>query len=524
MTKVFQALLLILLTGSAAFSQTAGTFVGVAGGNERPLTAAALNAAFATKQDAAGDVSAQTATATGGTVTRTLAARFGDVINILDRGADPTGTADSTSAIAGAITAAQAVHGVVRVPHGTYKTSGPLDIYGASIVGDGPSASLIVSSDTNAADPVLYAGGIDVVIQGIGLQFASGVVTGSETANQRAGLMTYSLQNSNGALQRGSAVRNVEIYNVGTAICDGGSSSKPPFSVTFDTIRVSNFSFAGVGFTANLETGIVVSNLYVSNGDGPGSVTGPFPNATYGIQFAGSSSELSLNQINVEWGHYVTPVYISQSNGLHIGTMHLEETTLANASTGLVYVGGSNATIDDLAVFYSPITTSGWSILRVGQSTNAQASDTSLTSNYVHVGVLNVVGLNDGLKVTSGNGISSLTGFAFTDRETADNNGPFYVQIDHYAWQSFETDTSVYAAFPNDPHAGITYIATPAGPPVRMPALLNGYPGGVQTWTGSGAPSLTAASGSLYLRTDGSTGSRLYVSAGGGTWAAASGL
>lgn len=44
---------------------------------------------------------------------------------------------------------------------------------------------------------------------------------------------------------------------------------------------------------------------------------------------------------------------------------------------------------------------------------------------------------------------------------------------------------------------------------------------GVQILVGSGAPTASAAQGSLYLRTDGSsTSTRLYVSAGGTTWVA----
>jgi hypothetical protein len=44
---------------------------------------------------------------------------------------------------------------------------------------------------------------------------------------------------------------------------------------------------------------------------------------------------------------------------------------------------------------------------------------------------------------------------------------------------------------------------------------------GVQILVGAGAPTASAAQGSLYLRTDGSsTSTRLYVSAGGTTWVA----
>jgi hypothetical protein len=48
---------------------------------------------------------------------------------------------------------------------------------------------------------------------------------------------------------------------------------------------------------------------------------------------------------------------------------------------------------------------------------------------------------------------------------------------------------------------------------------------GGPTWTaGTGAPAATAPIGSLYSRMDGSVGSALYVSAGGGTWNAVAGV
>jgi hypothetical protein len=59
------------------------------------------------------------------------------------------------------------------------------------------------------------------------------------------------------------------------------------------------------------------------------------------------------------------------------------------------------------------------------------------------------------------------------------------------------------------PQVTATTHATPAGP----------------TWTsGSGVPKAAAPSGSLYSRTDGALGARLYVSGGGGTWHAVTGV
>jgi hypothetical protein len=64
----------------------------------------------------------------------------GSPINILDFGADPTGVADSTTAIQAAINAAGlAGGGIVSVPTGTFRTTAPLIVTasGTSIVGQG---------------------------------------------------------------------------------------------------------------------------------------------------------------------------------------------------------------------------------------------------------------------------------------------------------------------------------------------------------------------------------------------------
>ena len=63
--------------------------------------------------------------------------------------------------------------------------------------------------------------------------------------------------------------------------------------------------------------------------------------------------------------------------------------------------------------------------------------------------------------------------------------------------------------------------ATPAGGSTRL-RLLFGTTAGFGIYVGSGAPSVTAAQGSLYLRSDGSsTSTRLYVNSdGAGTWVA----
>lgn len=75
----------------------------------------------------------------------------GAMVNVLDYGADPTGTDDSTAAIQAAIDAANG--GTVYIPAGTYITSDTLECttIGASVVGDSAGVSIISATHTTGA-------------------------------------------------------------------------------------------------------------------------------------------------------------------------------------------------------------------------------------------------------------------------------------------------------------------------------------------------------------------------------------
>lgn len=69
--------------------------------------------------------------AAGATTKRTPAARWSDIINVLDFGADPTGAADSTTAIRSALTSLWGITakgGILFFPPGNYKVTGQIDI------------------------------------------------------------------------------------------------------------------------------------------------------------------------------------------------------------------------------------------------------------------------------------------------------------------------------------------------------------------------------------------------------------
>lgn len=59
---------------------------------------------------------------------------------------------------------------------------------------------------------------------------------------------------------------------------------------------------------------------------------------------------------------------------------------------------------------------------------------------------------------------------------------------------------------------------------IILGSLSVGGVGAPTVTSGAGAPTSTQPNASIYLRTDGTTGARLYVSAGSGTWNAVAGV
>ena len=119
--------------------------VDFSGGNVTPSdtgTATTLAAAIGARLSRTGDASASTVIATGGTIARTLAARFADEFNAKNYGAKGDGVTDDTSAIERWLTAASSIGGTAYAPSGNYILSSSLiqTIAGVSvnIRGDGP--------------------------------------------------------------------------------------------------------------------------------------------------------------------------------------------------------------------------------------------------------------------------------------------------------------------------------------------------------------------------------------------------
>lgn len=112
-------------------------------------------------------VEAHAFTATGGTTAATLAARFGDQLNVKrDFGAAGDGTTDDSVAFQTALTAAAAAGKVVYVPAGTYVlASGVTAAIGTFIRGAGTEATKLLVTGTNG---IVFTGLTTFAASGIG--------------------------------------------------------------------------------------------------------------------------------------------------------------------------------------------------------------------------------------------------------------------------------------------------------------------------------------------------------------------
>jgi hypothetical protein len=99
-----------------------------------------------------------------GGVTETVAAKLAQTVSVIDFGADPTGTADSTAAF----TNAGATGRLIYASAGTYKinsTSGAITIAGGGIIGDGAYQTQILDTSTTSNNTFSYTGALAGVFE-----------------------------------------------------------------------------------------------------------------------------------------------------------------------------------------------------------------------------------------------------------------------------------------------------------------------------------------------------------------------
>lgn len=268
------------------------------------------------------------ATSTGGTqnITSLGLHTFADgVFNVKQYGATGDGSTDDTTAVLAAVTAAEAVNGVVVFPYGTYKMTDSIDITSGYVSLVGLGKPTILQTDLTKA---IVIAGERSRIENLVLRFST-----RPTASDTGAFGIQFGARSGGTSAHHSSIRNVEILQTFVGMIGGGLTEAPIsesatitggwFSCTFDNIVIRDFNYSAIwhkGATgAGAATGDVWNNIYINGREWDSSdkvvPTGPV------IRLAQYSNAV-FNQLNLEWiGDADTPTSFDS---------HLISTTAGN--------------------------------------------------------------------------------------------------------------------------------------------------------------------------------------------------
>jgi len=180
------------------------------------------------------------------------------VISVLDYGADPTGVADSTAAIQAAITAAEASHGVVSIPCGSYKTTAALVVpIGVSLRGAGQGCAAL---EVTGANGIELEPSIADAFADFDGQEISGLQINGTTAKNFVAIKAY------GAADKEDLYRHVRISSVSAKGFAAGAVLRGLWDSTVDGFSTIN-CWHGL-LIVGQDVGVTVKNSDFRGGGG----------------------------------------------------------------------------------------------------------------------------------------------------------------------------------------------------------------------------------------------------------------
>lgn len=327
-------------------------------------------------------------------------------------------------------------------PSGVYKISRSIRLKNKNIIGESMHFTEIrlTSRDLDAA--VIKAGGL-CQIEKITLGFDEGIVTGEERTGQRVGLLAGCDQ----YLRWGSSVRNVRINYCGTGIYSAEEREAVSFSVHYDSMEISEFSYRGVDFVARNRTGNVFTNIYM--------FSKKFVVDTL-FSLDTEESEASIHQLNVEHTHCKCGIRLKGLRAGSISSIHVENLFMEDPDRPVLFIENASLHIDALSVYYTGLYHPHAKLIELGDGVYDIGHDWAEYQpenlGYLHIGTLHVKGLNDpwfknradwpnrGLKA------GGVEDFCFISRRPQ-AKGACRVQIDQYVWYTFQDDAEIYTDF-----------------------------------------------------------------------------
>lgn len=287
-----------------------------------------------------------------------------DILSVLERGVvqgtlpGTTERTANTTAFNTAIAECISAGRKLWVPPGRYEIYGAIIINGSYFRWDGTLGAVIVQYNLGA--PVIHVGPPlgtagtateGIVIDGVTLKY-SGTATGTATSTSSvAATVTASEVGGNALELTGvwmSSFANIDIGDVNAnlagrvsvpwrgILCDGTPGTVPPFSNTWNRIRIKHFGYRGIDAPRpaydGASTGSVWINTYLScgDGDGQGDLTA---NGGCGVYFQ-MQKQLNLQTFNVEWMKAPSLMVLDNCIQAEVTGFNLEGTSVKLAASG----------------------------------------------------------------------------------------------------------------------------------------------------------------------------------------------
>ena len=343
---------------------------------------------------------------------------------VKDYGAKGDGTTDDTEAIKKCIENESTIY----FPKGRYIVSEKLVIINKFVVGEGSGETFIIGNHRGVIFDLNRTSGI------VGVQLSYN----HEPSNSDIAI-TLGTDTGMG-LQRGGFIRNVILQNVGIGISDEGIGC---FSAEFSNLEIINFTSTGIKLTG-ISTGNVLSNIYITQSNFAKS-------CDYGVFISGWNSTMLLEQINVEWGKYATPVYLENIAGLCAISIHLEEIALKDQYSGYIVLSSVSGYIGSLSAYYTNDNVNGTSVIELREAKSSHYDSNAIVSDEsrIEINTLTLVGLRGGEGIAD-KGLTNLNDFAvvYRKREYADRN--YYFRLNNYLWSTYPgyNDEDIYKSLP----------------------------------------------------------------------------
>ncbi len=242
-----------------------------------------------------------------GAVATTVATKLAQTVSVIDFGADPTGAADSTTAIRNAVATGKAV----RFNQGSYTISGTITIstQGQSIFGDGIALSQLYSNSN--AVPIFSVTANSVEISNLNISYNTTAIVGGDAIYSNASdLFLTNIQILNG-------------YN-GIQLITPGNDAVLSGLYVYNTVNsgiflnavggtvISNFIINAITSTNNANGGLFFSNqcegAQISNGDILG---GSYSITTGSTTYAPASRPAYIAFSNVYFDSSVNGTYLN---------------------------------------------------------------------------------------------------------------------------------------------------------------------------------------------------------------------